>query len=289
MFEEVDQPIQPQKPPEEKPSTKKDWGPFKPMGRSSPPPEGLLSSALPTPPRGIPDNLNIPSPYPEEPRPSRTKYIVLGVIVLIVIAALIVGAIYVLNIISNKNKNINVNSANANTQINKNTNLPVNTLGNSDLNINTNLNTNQGVNTNSVVKPDKDKDGIEDAFEEYLGTNPENQDTDGDGYSDLTEIKNRYNPNSAGKYTSADFKLLCSKYVNANVAIDDLSANERIKTCDIATNVFDLTDQFKQKITDALDKDMKAECITLNSVNKSENCEKVIYLLGIAFEVFDAS
>jgi hypothetical protein len=287
MFEEVDQKIEPTPPSAEnrpqRPKEEKDWGPFKPISKSSHPPEDLpLPSSVP--PIGIPENLNIASPYPEEPRPSRAKYVVLGAIVLVVLAALIIGAIYILNTISKKNVNANEN---ANAQANNNVNLSVNTTGNSNLNINTDLNANQGVNTNSVTKPDKDNDGIEDAFEVYLGTNPENSDSDSDGYSDLSEIRNRYNPAGAGKYTTADFKLLCSKYIAANVAEADLSANDRIKTCDIAASVFDLTNQFKLKISDAIEKDYKAECITLNSVNKSDNCEKVILLLAIIFQNFD--
>lgn len=45
---------------------------------------------------------------------------------------------------------------------------------------------------------DSDNDGLSDAAEEYLGTDPLNPDTDGDGYSDREEILNGYNPKGEG-------------------------------------------------------------------------------------------
>ena len=292
MFEEVDQPVQPTPPrtePPKKAKEEKDWGPFKPLSKSAPP-QDLPTSPTPTsspppaPPRGIPDNLNIGSPYQEEPKPSRTKYIILGIIVIIVIAALVIGAIYVLNLISNENTNANI-AENANTETNENLNITTNT----NINENANLNVNQETNTNTEVKSDKDLDGIEDSHEIYLGTDPEKQDSDGDGYSDLQEIKNRYNPIGEGLFESADFKLFCSKYIQATVPEEELSPDDQIKTCDIATSIFDLTDKFKSVITDAIEKDMQAECLTLGSIEKSDSCETAFWLLALIFQQFDAS
>lgn len=51
---------------------------------------------------------------------------------------------------------------------------------------------------------DTDKDGLPDAIEKVLGTNPDKADTDSDGYNDLQELKSGYSPliaGSAGKYT----------------------------------------------------------------------------------------
>lgn len=54
-------------------------------------------------------------------------------------------------------------------------------------------NTNVG---SSALSPevDSDQDGLSDAVEENLGTNPFSQDTDGDGYPDGTEVNNGYSP-----------------------------------------------------------------------------------------------
>jgi len=53
----------------------------------------------------------------------------------------------------------------------------------------------------TVVDPniDSDNDGLTDAQEKVLGTDPHNPDTDGDGYLDGAEVKSGYNPLGAGK------------------------------------------------------------------------------------------
>ncbi|MFA5349630.1 MAG: hypothetical protein WC309_04705 [Candidatus Paceibacterota bacterium] len=45
---------------------------------------------------------------------------------------------------------------------------------------------------------DSDKDGLSDAFEAYLGTDPKNKDTDKDGYPDGEELKMNYDPLTTG-------------------------------------------------------------------------------------------
>jgi len=50
-----------------------------------------------------------------------------------------------------------------------------------------------------VVVVDSDNDGLSDAMEHRLGTNPRNPDTDTDGYQDGAELQNGYNPNGPGK------------------------------------------------------------------------------------------
>ncbi|PIR13656.1 calcium-binding protein [Candidatus Falkowbacteria bacterium CG11_big_fil_rev_8_21_14_0_20_39_10] len=42
---------------------------------------------------------------------------------------------------------------------------------------------------------DTDKDGLYDKEEEAYGTNINNKDTDGDGYADLSELGNGFDPN----------------------------------------------------------------------------------------------
>jgi len=46
---------------------------------------------------------------------------------------------------------------------------------------------------------DEDGDGLEDSFEEAIGTDPRNADTDGDGFGDATEAQSGYSPRGAGK------------------------------------------------------------------------------------------
>jgi len=46
---------------------------------------------------------------------------------------------------------------------------------------------------------DSDNDGLPDALEVAIGTNPNNPDSDGDSYSDYEEILNGYNPLGTGK------------------------------------------------------------------------------------------
>lgn len=47
--------------------------------------------------------------------------------------------------------------------------------------------------------PDDDGDGLPNLFEDAIKTDRNSRDTDGDGYDDLAELKNGYNPSGAGK------------------------------------------------------------------------------------------
>jgi S1-C subfamily serine protease len=47
--------------------------------------------------------------------------------------------------------------------------------------------------------PDADGDGLSDLFEDAIGTNKHNSDTDKDGYNDKQELMGAYNPNGTGK------------------------------------------------------------------------------------------
>lgn len=46
---------------------------------------------------------------------------------------------------------------------------------------------------------DTDKDGLSDALEDSIGTDKTKEDSDSDGYNDMTEVINRYNPLGAGR------------------------------------------------------------------------------------------
>jgi hypothetical protein len=54
---------------------------------------------------------------------------------------------------------------------------------------------------------DTDKDGLPDAFEDSIGTDKEKTDTDSDGFSDLTEVQDDFNPLGKGK-TLGDKQLI---------------------------------------------------------------------------------
>lgn len=71
-----------------------------------------------------------------------------------------------------------------------------------------------------IVEPiavvDADGDGLFDAEEALLGTDPRKSDSDGDGYSDSAELRGGYNPAGIGKLSSND-KLV--KYENASFSV----------------------------------------------------------------------
>lgn len=58
---------------------------------------------------------------------------------------------------------------------------------------------------------DADRDGLPDYLEKIIGTDGNNSDTDGDGYADLTEIKNGYDPLTAKKYSDQEWGLIKGK------------------------------------------------------------------------------
>jgi len=69
-----------------------------------------------------------------------------------------------------------------------------------------------------VTSPDTDTDGITDAEENLLGSNPSAADSDGDGFSDLGELNNLYDPAGAGKLSdSRRFKTYSNKSFNYSV------------------------------------------------------------------------
>ena len=51
---------------------------------------------------------------------------------------------------------------------------------------------------------DSDQDGLADQLEEALGTDPFNNDTDGDGFLDGVEVKSGYNPLGPGRASFSD-------------------------------------------------------------------------------------
>lgn len=55
------------------------------------------------------------------------------------------------------------------------------------------------VGLNNLTGLDSDSDGLPDLFEDAIGANKNNSDSDGDGYNDKTELSGNYNPNGPGK------------------------------------------------------------------------------------------
>lgn len=60
---------------------------------------------------------------------------------------------------------------------------------------------------NSIYTRDSDQDGLTDAQELALGTNPFRSDTDSDGLTDLEEVQQGLNPIQQGKERSYDLDL----------------------------------------------------------------------------------
>jgi len=311
MFEDVDKPIEPTKPLEGKQPSPKNWGPFQPVSRSAPPKTTLPDTPLTE--SGYPDNLNAPMPFDQEQKPKRGKYIILGIVILIIIVVLISGAIFVLNNLNklgnnantntltnanivNQNINLNTNSnvnattntqnVNVNTNNAANTNLNANANNNINTNVNISANANENLNTNTASVIDSDNDGLEDKYETTFGTSPNNADSDGDSYNDLQEIKNRYNPAGPGKITSLTFNLFCQKFIKQFVENGELSDTESANTCEVATEVFNLTDSFKSKIDQTAEQKLNSGCQVLDK--KSENCQKAIWLIALTFQNFDS-
>ncbi len=65
-------------------------------------------------------------------------------------------------------------------------------------------------------KLDSDRGKLPDYLEKILGTSESNPDTDGDGYDDLAEIKNGYNPLSDKKYTEEEWQVVKGKIKEAD-------------------------------------------------------------------------
>lgn len=80
---------------------------------------------------------------------------------------------------------------------------------------------------NKNVFGDSDQDGLSDEEEKMYGTNPNNPDTDGDGYSDGVEVRSGYDPLKAApgdKLTQNDHGTEQNSSSNASLLAPDISS-----------------------------------------------------------------
>ncbi len=66
---------------------------------------------------------------------------------------------------------------------------------------------------------DNDNDGVPNGIEEIIGTNQNRVDSDGDGYADLEELKNGFNPagkSKGDKYSDSGFTAIKERIKELN-------------------------------------------------------------------------
>ncbi len=162
---------------------------------------------------------------PQMHRGGGGKRVILIILIVVIVILLIVGGVLAyMSFIQQPSQpaaNVNAN-ANANANLNANANANLNANANANLNANVNTNVNTNANVNLAPTQDSDNDGLSDAEEQALGTNPLsadtdndglfdqeevevyhtnplNPDTDGDGFLDGEEVRNGYDPNGPGR------------------------------------------------------------------------------------------
>jgi len=117
---------------------------------------------------------------------------------------------------SNVNRAVNNNVNTVNTAANTNSTANQNAVQNSNSSFGGNINTNA-----ASYSSDDDIDGIPQSIEEaWYQTNPLASDSDNDGYSDLDELKNCYNPNGSGRIDINYYINTYCPFVWANVSPD---------------------------------------------------------------------
>ena len=190
-------------------------------------PKDIFAEVAPVKTPTVTEKLKKPQPVPprlplnSNPRSDRPTWlwVVIGVLLLLVILA--AAVVYMKRFKKTDNSNTNTQTALVNTNANS---------------ANANVNANQTSPINFTLQ-DTDHDGLTDAEETKLGTNPKladtdrdglsdldetkvyhsdplKPDTDGDGNSDGQEVKMGYNPNGPGKLL--DFQAAKNKLSNSN-------------------------------------------------------------------------
>ena len=165
--------------------TEKDWGPLKPLRRVYKPTEGQMTYVLAQAGR-----VEL-----SEEAPSKKRW----TIIVSIIGILVIGAGTAAFIFFGRNETVSsltnqsVIVTNTNSLVNNNASNSIFPSENSNTST-ANLNVNNSANSNANAGLDSDNDGLTDAQEKIYGTNANNPDTDGDGYTDGNEVKGGYDP-----------------------------------------------------------------------------------------------
>ena len=142
-------------------------------------------------------------------------------------------------------------------------------------------------------KLDSDQDGLPDYIEKVLGTDLNNSDTDGDGYSDFEEIKNGYDPLGDKKWTEEEWEAVKEEIRGESGELYDdifeekkiISLSQLIETCEGIKDesfkprcikmVCDLAKRKEEKIR---------KCLSDDSINK-DSC--LMMIMPLTVEVCD--
>lgn len=193
----------------------------------------------------------------------------------------------------NGNTNIsgNLNGVvNFNLNTNTNTNLSSNANGNSNININGSSNTNNTSNSNinGNLTLDTDKDGLVDYLEDWLHTNKNKADSDGDGYQDGTEITNGYSPLGKGKFTVPGLKVFCAG--SALVTQYGFTTADSTNFCSIGGDVLASIQVMvaSPTITQDLDAQLSTSCKTFTAIDQA-SCISVTKSVIVDYETSDST
>ncbi|MCH7492285.1 hypothetical protein IID19_01695 [Patescibacteria group bacterium] len=263
----------------------------------------------------MPDHSNLP----QSSSPNRSG---IGVVLIAIIIILLTGAaLYYFLVYSKQDEGKNM----VNTQVNavvSNLNNAKSTNTNLAFVVNSNTNsigTNFGINVNAVINTnfdnlgslpprevldeinDADGDGLLTGVESLYGANPNIADTDGDGFDDLTEVNNCFNPNGDGAMNIALYKSYCMNFFTNHVEEGIINNEAAIALCDLWTQQVqeEITLKIAGESSDAVWYDMDLSeinnvCIQFESqhqVNMDEDgntiCEASLFIAGLFCDQID--
>ncbi|MDD5341349.1 MAG: thrombospondin type 3 repeat-containing protein [Patescibacteria group bacterium] len=150
------------------------------------------------------------SQTPTPPRRGGRRIALVFIIFIIIILLVVGGALAYLSFVRQPAApvvnlpNINVPLVNQNANVNQNVNLnaPINS------NVNTNVNQPVAPSLGYAIGIDSDNDGLTNIEETLYGTEPNNPDTDKDGFSDGSELINLYDPTKGAGALLANSTLI---------------------------------------------------------------------------------
>ncbi len=122
---------------------------------------------------------------------------------------------------------------------------------------------------------DTDNDGVYDRYEDWHGTNKNNEDTDGDGYSDTEEIEGCYNPNGSGSM-SADYFIAtyCEPALTSDLIYQEIIKMQDVSSTELRT-VCEAWAPVAQYVIDELQSDVKSITIYNNLDAQSVQAKEV--------------